>query len=59
MSKMPTLAGKPFSSFPFLVQQSPGPHEVIVLLLGQAEKSRIVDDSADLLKELCSYRRFL
>jgi len=53
------VGGKPGSPCPFVVPQGPGPHDVIVLLVGQAEKTKIVADSADLVSELCSYRKFL
>jgi hypothetical protein len=51
--------GKPLSQYPFALPQGPGPHDVIILLVGQAEKTKILADSADLLSELCSYRKFL
>jgi len=53
------IGGKPLSQYPFALPQRPGPHDVIILLVGQAEKTKILADSADLLSELCSYRKFL
>src|SRR5215472_14160277 len=53
------IGGKPLSQYPFALPQGPGPHDVIILLVGQAEKTEILADSADLLSELCSYRKFL
>ena len=53
------IGGKPLSPYPFVLSQGPGPHDVIILLVGQAEKTKILADSADLLSELCSYRTFL
>jgi len=53
------IGGKPGSPYPFALPQGPGPHDVIILLVGQAEKTKILADSADLLNELCSYRKFL
>ena len=53
------IGGKPLSQYPFALPQGPGPHDVIILLVGQAEKTKILADSADLLSELCSYRKFL
>jgi hypothetical protein len=53
------IGGKPLSQYPFALPQGPGPHDVIILLVGQAEKTKILTDSADLLSELCSYRKFL
>lgn len=53
------IGGKPLSQYPFVLPQGPGPHDVIILLVGEAEKAKIVADSADLLNELCSYRKYL
>lgn len=53
------IGGKPFSSYPFVVQQSPGQHDVIILLVGEAEKANIASQSKVLLDELCAYRNYL
>lgn len=53
------IGGKPLSQYPFVLPQGPGPHDVIILLVGETEKARIVADSADLLKGLCSYQKYL
>jgi hypothetical protein len=53
------IGGKPFSPYPFLLQQSPGPHDVIILSVGETEKAKILADSRDLLSKLCSYRKYL
>ena len=53
------IGGKPLSQYPFVLPMGPGPHDVIILLVGETEKARIVADSADLLKGLCSYRKYL
>ena len=53
------IGGKPLSQYPFVLPMGPGPHDVIILLVGETEKARIVADSADLLNELCSYRKYL
>lgn len=53
------IGGKPASQYPFVLPQGPGPHDVIILLVGETEKAGIVADSADLLKGLCSYRKYL
>ena len=53
------IGGKPLSQYPFVLPQGPGPHDVIILLVGETEKARIVADSAGLVKELCSYRKYL
>jgi len=53
------IGGKPFSQYPFVLSQGPGAHDVIILLVGETEKATILADSADLVKELCSYRKYL
>lgn len=34
------IGGKPFSPYPFILPQGPGPHDVIILLVGETEKAR-------------------
>lgn len=53
------IGGKPGSAYPFVLPQGPGPHDVIIVPVGETEKARILADSSDLLKELCSYRKYL
>ena len=53
------IGGKPFSQYPFMLPQGPGAHDVIILMVGEAEKAKILADSADLVKELCAYRKYL
>lgn len=53
------IGGKPYSQYPFMLKMSPGRDDMIILLVGQAEKAKILADSKDLLDELCSYRKFL
>jgi hypothetical protein len=53
------IGGKPFSPYPFILAQGPGPHDVIILLVGETEKAKILADSSDLLRELCTYRKSL
>jgi hypothetical protein len=53
------IGGKPGSPHPFILPQGPGPHDVIILLVGETEKAKILADSSDLLNELCSYRKYL
>jgi len=38
---------------------SRGRDDYIVLLVGEAEKAKILEDSKDLLNDLCSYREYL
>jgi len=53
------IGGKPGSQYPFILPQGPGPHDVIILPVGETEKATIVSQSKDLLDELCSYRKYL
>jgi len=53
------IGGKPFSPYPFVLTQGPGAHDVIILLVGETEKAKILAESGELLKELCTYRKYL
>lgn len=53
------IGGKPGSQYPFVLPQGPGAHDVIILLVGETEKARILLDSKDLLEQLCGYRKYL
>jgi len=53
------IGGRPLSQYPFILQQGPGPHDVIILLVGETEKAKMLADSSDLLNELCTYRKYL
>ena len=53
------IGGRPFSPYPFVLPQGPGAHDVIILMVGETEKAKILADSADLVEELCSYRKYL
>jgi hypothetical protein len=57
--KNPDIGGKPDSQYPFVLPQGPGPHDVIILLVGETEKAKILAESADLLHDLCAYRKYL
>jgi hypothetical protein len=47
----------PCAPYPFVFE--PGPHGYIIQRLGDRESAKIVEDEADLVKELCSYRSVL
>jgi hypothetical protein len=47
----------PCAPYPFVFES--GPHGYIIQRLGDGETAKIVADEADLVKELCSYRRVL
>jgi hypothetical protein len=53
------IGGKPYSHYPFILSMSPGRDDVIIMLVGESEKERILMESKDLQAELCSYRDFL
>lgn len=53
------IGGKPFSLYPFMLRMSPGRDDVIILLVGEAEKAAILTESKELLADLCSYRNYL
>lgn len=53
------IGGKPFSHYPFILSMSPGRDDFIILLVGDTEKAKIIEDSKGLLTDLCSYRAYL
>jgi len=54
------IGGNGFSKqCPFMLSMSPGRDDYIILLVGEAEKEKILLDSKDLLADLCSYRNYL
>jgi hypothetical protein len=53
------IGGKPYSLYPFMLSMSPGRDDVIIMLVGQTEKEKILADGKDLLADLCSYRNYL
>ena len=54
------IGGHGFSKqYPFILNMSPGRDDYIILLVGEAEKAKIIEDSKELLEALCSYRKYL
>ena len=54
------IGGNGFSKqHPFVLSMSPGRDDYVILLVGQAEKTKILEQSKDLLADLCSYRDYL
>jgi hypothetical protein len=54
------IGGNGFSKqYPFILDMNPGRDDYIILLVGEAEKAKILEESKDLLNELCSYRNYL
>lgn len=54
------IGGHGFSKqYPFILNMSPGRDDYIILLVGEAEKAKIIEDSKELLNDLCSYREYL
>jgi hypothetical protein len=54
------IGGNGFSKqYPFVLRMNPGRDDYIIMLVGEAEKAKILADSKDLLEELCSYRDFM
>lgn len=47
----------PLGPYPFVIDH--GPHGLFIQLLGEAEVARIVAAESDLVRDLCSYRRYL
>jgi hypothetical protein len=53
------IGGNSFGPYPFILSMSPGRDDYIILLVGEAEKAKILLESKDLLTELCAYRDYL
>jgi hypothetical protein len=54
------IGGNGFSKqYPFVLGMSRGRDDYIILLVGATEKEKILQDSTDLLADLCSYREYL
>lgn len=54
------IGGNGFSKqYPFMLSMSPGRDDYIIVLVGEAEKEKIISDSKDLIADLCSYRDYL
>jgi hypothetical protein len=54
------IGGNGFSKqYPFILDMSRGRDDYILLLVGETEKEKILQDSKDLLADLCSYREYL
>jgi len=53
------IGGKPLSQYPFMLSMSPGRDDYLIMLVGEAEKAKILIEHKDLLADLCSYREFL
>jgi hypothetical protein len=53
------IGGKPISQYPFMLSMSPGRDDFIIMLVGDAEKDKILLEFKDLLGDLCSYRDYL
>ena len=54
------IGGHGFSKqYPFVLGMSSGRDDYIILLVGEAEKEKILHESGDLLAQLCSYRNYL
>jgi hypothetical protein len=53
------IGGNSYGPYPFILSMSPGRDDVIILLVGEAEKTKILSESRDLLADLCSYRDYL
>jgi hypothetical protein len=54
------IGGQGFSQqYPFMLSMSPGRDDVIIMLVGETEKARILSESKELLAQLCSYHDYL
>jgi hypothetical protein len=54
------IGGNGFSKqYPFILGMNQGRDDYIIMLVGEVEKAKILEESKDLLADLCSYRSYL
>lgn len=53
------IGGNGFGQYPFMLSMGPGRDDVIIMLVGEAEKAKILKEHKDLLAQLCAYRDYL
>jgi hypothetical protein len=53
------IGGGGYGQYPFMLRMSPGRDDYIILLVGDAEKEKIISDSKQLLDDLCSYKKYM
>jgi hypothetical protein len=54
------IGGNGFSQeYPFVLSMNLGRDDYIIMLVGESEKAKIIEESKDLLADLCSYRQFM
>ena len=53
------IGGNGYGPYPFILSMSPGRDDVIIMLVGEAEKAKILEEHKDLLAKLCAYRDYL
>jgi hypothetical protein len=53
------IGGNGFGQYPFILDMSPGRDDVIIMLVGETEKAKILAESKDLQADLCKYRNYL
>jgi hypothetical protein len=45
--------------YPFMLSMSPGRNDVIIMLVSETEKEKIIAESKDLLNDLCAYKKYM
>jgi len=53
------IGGAGFGMYPFMLSMSPGRDDVIIMLVGETEKEKIISEQKDLLNDLCSYKKYM
>ena len=53
------IGGKPVSQYPFMLSMSPGRDDYLIILVGEAEKAKILAEFKNLLADLCAYRQYM
>jgi hypothetical protein len=53
------IGGGGYGQYPFMLRMSPGRDDYIIMLVGEAEKAKILADSKQLTDDLCAYRKYM
>jgi hypothetical protein len=53
------IGGAGFGMYPFMLSMSPGRDDVIIMLVGETEKEKIISEQKDLLNDLCAYKKYM
>jgi hypothetical protein len=53
------IGGAGFGMYPFILSMGPGRDDVIIMLVGETEKAKIISEQTALLNDLCAYKQYM